>query len=83
LIGYYQLFGWGNHHASYLTSKEARVYIAYMIRLKVHSMHKLLKKMMKHELCYCKIRLKVHSMHQLLKVIMKWEAQLSTGYSII
>jgi hypothetical protein len=46
-------------------------------------MHKLLKKMMKHGLSYCKIRLKVHSIHQLLKIIMKREAQLPTGYSII
>jgi hypothetical protein len=43
-------FGWGNHHASYLTRKEARAYVAYMIRLKVHSMPKLLKKTMNHEL---------------------------------
>jgi hypothetical protein len=42
-------------------------------------MHKLLKKMMKHELSYGKTRLKVHSMCQLLKTIMKREAQLSTG----
>jgi hypothetical protein len=46
-------------------------------------MHKLLKKMTKHELSYCKIRLKVHNMHQLLKTIMKWEAQLPMGYNII
>jgi hypothetical protein len=49
----------------------------------VHSMHKLLKKTMKHELSYYKTRLNVHSIHQLLKTIMKREAQLSTGYSII
>jgi hypothetical protein len=46
-------------------------------------MHKLLKKMTKHELSYCKIRLKVHSMCQLLKTIINREAQLSTGYNII
>jgi hypothetical protein len=80
---YYQLFGWGNHHASYPTSKEARVYVAYMTRLMVHNMHKLLKKMMKHELSYCKTRLKVHSIHQLLKAIMKRETQLPTWYNII
>jgi hypothetical protein len=50
-----------------------------MTRLKIHSMHKLLKKMMKHELIYCKTRLKVYSMRQLLKTIIKWEAQLPTG----
>jgi hypothetical protein len=54
-----------------------------MTILKVHNMHKLLKKMTKHELSYCKTRLKVHNIHQLLKTIMKREAQLSTGYNII
>jgi hypothetical protein len=61
LIEYYQLFGWGNHHASYPTSKEFKHGSAFT-RLKVLSMHKLLKKTMKHELNYCKIRLKVHNM---------------------
>jgi hypothetical protein len=83
LIGYYQLFGWGNHHASYPTSKEARVCVVYMTRLKVYSMHKLLKKMTKHELSYRKTRLKVYNMRQLLKTIMKRETQLSMGYNII
>jgi hypothetical protein len=83
LIGYYKLFGWVNHHASYPIIKEARVCVAYMIRLKVHSMHKLLKKTMKRGLSYCKTRLNVHSMRQLLKTIMKWETQLSTRYNII
>jgi hypothetical protein len=54
-----------------------------MTRLKVHSMHKLLKKTMNHELSYCKLRLNVHNMRQLLKMIIKQEAQLSMGYSII
>jgi hypothetical protein len=33
LIGYYQLFGWGNHHASSSDISEARVCIAYVTRL--------------------------------------------------
>jgi hypothetical protein len=39
--------------------------------LKVHNMHKLLKKKTKNELSYCKTRLKVHNMRQLLKTIIK------------
>jgi hypothetical protein len=46
-------------------------------------MHKLLKKVMKHKLSYCKTRLKVNNMRQLLKTIMKRDAQVSMGYSII
>jgi hypothetical protein len=61
----------------------ARVCVTYMIRLKVHNIHKLLKNMMKHELSYCKTRLKAYNMCQLLKTIMKREAQLSMGYNII
>jgi hypothetical protein len=47
---YCALFGWGNHHASSSDIFEARVCVT---RLKVHSMHQLLKKMTKHELSYC------------------------------
>jgi hypothetical protein len=50
-----------------------------MIRLKVHIMHKLLKKTTKLGLSYCMIRLKLCSISQLLKKIMKWETQLTKG----
>jgi hypothetical protein len=33
LIEYYQLFGWGNHHASSSDIFEARVYVTYVTRL--------------------------------------------------
>jgi hypothetical protein len=63
LIGYYKLFGWGNHHASYPTSKESSYptskefkHGSALIRLNMHSMHKLLKKTTKHELSYCKTK---------------------------
>jgi hypothetical protein len=33
LIEYYQLFGWGNHHASSSDISEARVCVTYVTRL--------------------------------------------------